>query len=81
VLFDITHITDRNYPEIISAMTQAGFKLWKQFGSLEFGLEFSFRRNNFNVDMFTFYKDIVRSHGNETESIWNSVSSILGFNR
>jgi len=62
-----------NVNKIKDEMAKQGFKLIYWYGELEKGYELSFRRRNYNIDLFTFYKDVVRVEGKETEYLWNSM--------
>jgi hypothetical protein len=61
------------HEQIITHMIAKGFKLDRQFGQMENGFELSFQKSTYNIDFFTFYHDVVRKNGNETEMLWNSL--------
>lgn len=44
-------------PDITKAMVQAGFKVGRVFGTIDKGLELSFRRHKIKLDLFFYYSD------------------------
>jgi hypothetical protein len=58
---------------IIDSMVKAEFGLERILGTVDQGMEVTFRMSGYFIDFFTFYHDVVRNDGKETEFVWNSM--------
>ncbi len=56
-------------PEILKVAEKYGFKLYKEFGTKETGLEYSFFRNGMKLDLFFFTAEV----GNSEQTYWMAV--------
>jgi len=61
------------HPQITEAMKAVGFSVRAAWGTLNRGFELGFSKGGQNIDIFTFYKDVVRLNGQEKEVLWNSM--------
>lgn len=54
---DIGILSEDYNEKIIPTLSSIGFSLLRVLGTLEHGLELTFRKNNINIDIFVFYKE------------------------